>query len=64
MAKVKAKLSFAGIVTMGAGETREIIDAAIIKDLVSAGYVEEIGKTSTTPKAPAKRKKGDANEDQ
>lgn len=55
MATVKAKQSFAGIVTMGAGETREITDEKIVKDLVSAGYVEEVKKTT---KAPAK-KKGD-----
>lgn len=54
MAKVKAKVSFAGIVTMGAGETRDIQNEEIVKDLVSAGYVEEI----KTEKAPAK-KKGD-----
>lgn len=55
MAKVKAKVSFAGVVTMGIGEVRDITDKAIVKDLVQAGYVEEI-KTSSTTKASAKNK--------
>lgn len=60
MAKVKAKTSFAGVVTMGAGEVREITDAEIVKGLVSAGYVEEIKATPTKEaKAPATKKKGD-----
>ncbi len=58
MAKVKAKISFAGIVTMGAGEVREITDEATVKDLLQAGYVEEV---TSAPKAPVKKsaKKGD-----
>ena len=61
MAKVKAKTSFAGVVTMGIGETREIEDKAILDDLLSAGYVEEIKKSDTpTYKTSAKKttKKG------
>lgn len=58
MAKVKAKTSFAGLVTMGAGEIKEIENAEILKDLVLAGYVEECKSSSTTaPKTPAKSKK-------
>lgn len=49
MAKVIAKISFAGIVTMGAGETKEIEDKSVVKDLVDAGYVEIV---------PAGKKKG------
>jgi len=57
MAKVKAKVSFSGVVTMGAGDVRDITDEATVKDLVSAGYVEEIKATPTKePKAPAKKK--------
>lgn len=36
---VKALKSFAGAVSMGAGETREIDDKAILRDLMDAGYV-------------------------
>ena len=64
MAKVKALISFAGIVSMSAGEVGEIEDNEILKDLKSAGYVEELGSKKTeTVKAPAKKKKGDASED-
>ena len=56
--KVKAKTSFAGIVTMAAGETRDIPDAKIVKDLVQAGYVEEVKS------AKAKKEKGDTDENQ
>lgn len=55
MAKVKAKISFAGVVTMGVGEVRDITDKEILKDLLQAGYVEEI-KSSSTTKASAKKK--------
>lgn len=37
---VKALKSFAGAVSMGAGETRDIDDKAILRDLMDAGYVE------------------------
>jgi hypothetical protein len=40
--KVKALESFAGAVTMGAGEEREIHDEEIVRDLLNARYVEEI----------------------
>lgn len=62
MAKVKALTSFAGIISMSAGEVAEIADNAVLKDLLSAGYVEELGsKKAETTKAPAKKKvKGDA----
>ena len=48
MAKVKAKVSFAGVVTMGVGEVRDITDKAIVKDLVQAGYVEKVKETSNS----------------
>lgn len=61
MAKVKAKISFAGLVSMGAGEIREITDTEVLKDLISAGYVAECKSSATTApgKTPVKRKKGD-----
>ncbi|HJJ78871.1 MAG TPA: hypothetical protein O0X62_03815 [Methanocorpusculum sp.] len=59
MAKVKAKVSFAGIITMGAGEVRDIPDE-MIGDLIRIGYVEKI-ETESVKKTPAKasKKKGD-----
>ena len=48
MAKVKAITSFAGIITMSAGQVGEIEDEAILKDLKSAGYVEVLEKEQQT----------------
>lgn len=36
---VKAKTSFAGIVTMHGGEERDIKDEQVVKDLLACGYV-------------------------
>lgn len=36
---VKAKKSFAGIVTMFGGEERDIKDEQVVKDLLACGYV-------------------------
>lgn len=60
MANVKAKTSFAGVVTMGAGEVRNIEDKTVLDDLLAAGYVELVEKQkATTAKT---KKKGDSNE--
>lgn len=42
---LKALVSFSGVVSMRAGETREIDDAEVVADLKQAGYVEEIPAT-------------------
>ena len=39
MAKVKATVSFAGKISMSAGEVGEIADKAVLADLLLAGYV-------------------------
>jgi len=39
--KIKALVSFAGVVTMGVNEEREV-DAEIAKDLIKAGYAAEV----------------------
>lgn len=38
---IKAKVSFAGIETMAAGETREVCEE-VASDLLRAGYVAEV----------------------
>ena len=38
----KAKISFGGIISMVEGETAEIADPSIAKDLLKAGYIEEV----------------------
>ena len=40
--KVKAKVSFSGLVSMAAGDTAVITDDAILQDLLQAGYVEAV----------------------
>ena len=41
---VRATLSFTGVISMTRGEVREISDLAVAKDLLKAGYVEEVKK--------------------
>jgi hypothetical protein len=50
--KVKAVKSFGGLISMYAGEIKDIEDKTILDDLVSAGYVE-----SAEPKKKTKGKK-------
>lgn len=38
----KAKVNFSGIVSMNAGDIADIADASIAKDLLKAGYIEEV----------------------
>ena len=38
----KAKVSFSGIVSMNVGEVKDIADVNIAKDLLRAGYIEEV----------------------
>jgi hypothetical protein len=58
----RALISFAGAVTMAQGEVIDKIDGEIAKDLLRAGYIEEIGgdkpKTEKSSAKSAKTKKG------
>ena len=58
--KIKAKVSFCGVLSMGKGEVREYSDQAVISDLLRAGYVEEVKEAPAPVKeekaAPAKGK--------
>ncbi len=40
--RVKALVSFSGIITMSAGEVGEISEKEVLNDLLRAGYVEEV----------------------
>lgn len=53
--KYKALISFAGAVSMGKGEIKEIEDKAIINDLLDAKYIEP-AEVKTTTKKTAKKK--------
>lgn len=63
----RAKVSFGGLFSMRKGEIRNIPDKAVVKDLLSANYIEEVkpekaeAKKSEpvkeeTPKAETKKK--------
>lgn len=58
MAAYKALVSFSGAVSMAAGQVRELIDNAVIEDLLRAGYIEEFNAAAkkTTAKKTTKRK--------
>lgn len=71
--KYKARVSFGGKVSMGVGEVKDISDVNIAKDLLKAGYIEEIKpaekgekenketakeKTDKKPATRAKTKRG------
>lgn len=53
-AQYRALVSFTGKISMSRDQVREISDRDIVKDLLNAGYVEEVAKT--TPKKEAKKK--------
>jgi hypothetical protein len=38
----RAKISFSGIISMRKDEVKEIKDKNIVKDLLNAGYIEEV----------------------
>lgn len=51
----KAKVSFAGKVSMTMGEVREISDPSIVEDLLKAKYIEEVKETQKKTKREAKK---------
>lgn len=50
--KVKARLSFSGLITMHTGQEREIENEDILKDLIEAGYVEPVSIPVTVEDDP------------
>ena len=52
----RAKVSFSGIISMAAGQVAEIADPTIAKDLLKAGYIEEV-KPATNSKATSNKRK-------
>jgi hypothetical protein len=55
--KIKAKVSFCGVLSMGKGEVREYSDEAVLSDLLKAGYIEEVVAKETTKAEPSTKKK-------
>jgi len=60
--KVKAKISFAGKVSMGLNEIREIKDKAVLKDLLRVGYVEVVEENAEKLKKTKKKVITDENQ--
>ena len=57
----RAKVSFSGVVSMSVGEVADIADVTIVKDLLSAGYIEEVKpaeKAKTVKETEKKPTKG------
>lgn len=52
----KARVSFGGLVSMRRGEVRDISDKELVRDLLSANYIEEV-KSSKTSNAKKKTDK-------
>jgi hypothetical protein len=54
----KASVSFGGKVSMSVGEVKDISDVNIAKDLLKAGYIEEV-KPAEKTKAKKEKKKSE-----
>lgn len=53
--RVKALVSFCGVISMRRGSERELEDKALIKDLQKAGYIEVI--ETERKKSPKKKER-------
>lgn len=58
--KIKALVSFSGIISMAKDEVRECSNEAVVSDLLHAGYVEEVKEV--VAEAPKKKRGVKANE--
>lgn len=54
MAEYKALVSFSGKVSMAEGQVKDLTDNTVIKDLVKAGYIEEVNPPQTTKRTREK----------
>ena len=55
----KALVSFSGAVSMSKGEVKDISDPIIVKDLVKAGYIEEIKPAESKAKKKTAKEEND-----
>lgn len=55
--KVKALKSFAGAVSMGEGETLEISNDEVAKDLIKAGFIEIVADKAEKAVTPNENKR-------
>lgn len=56
--KIKAKTNFCGTLTMAKGETLECNNEVVLRDLLNAGYVEEVKAGPAEKKSKASTKRG------
>lgn len=54
----RALKTFSGLVSMKKGEEREISDDTIVKDLLRAGYIEDLSAKAKAAKSSKSAKKG------
>lgn len=48
--KIRALVSFSGVLSMGKDQEMEYGDEVVLQDLLQAEYIEEIKQEKTTPK--------------
>ena len=51
----KALISFSGLVSMAEGDVRDIANKDVVKDLLKAGYIEEVKTDKSAKKKTAKK---------
>lgn len=59
--KVRAVENFSGLISMRKGEERELEDELLLKDLLRAGYVEEVAPVQ--PKKRGAKNESERNND-
>ena len=52
--QVRAKVNFSGLISMTKGEERELDNELLLKDLLKAGYIEEVAPAQQPKKRGAK----------
>lgn len=53
----KALVSFTGVISMAAGEVREIPNPSVVRDLIRAGYIEAVKDNKPANKEPVQAEK-------
>lgn len=61
--KIKALISFSGAISMQVGETRDISNQEIVKDLIEAGYVKTVGKVENIEEKVVSEEVADENKE-
>ena len=59
--KIRAVENFSGLISMRKGEERELNDELLLKDLLKAGYVEEVAPVQ--PKKRGAKNESERNND-